>query len=123
MKAITELEGMGYTFKLDGGTLRYSYEGEGRPDLEHARSLLEYVKRHKDEAMAFLRRRLEPRPVLEVKADLEALLDEMAKATGQGDDVAERLLARWDDLNGEYGAAVGAALECIPRPHGVSCLP
>lgn len=109
MKAIAELEEMGYTFKLDGETLRYSYEGEGRPDLEHARSLLEYVKRHKEEAIAFLRRRFDPRSVLEVEADLEVLLNEMVEATGKGDDVAERLLARWEVLNQEYDTVVSAA--------------
>jgi DNA primase len=50
------------------------------------------------------------RGVLEIKADLAALLDEMAGATGEGDDVAEHLLARWNELNREYDAAVWAAL-------------
>jgi DNA primase len=49
------------------------------------------------------------RSVLEIKADLVALLDEMIGATGE-DDVAEHLLARWNELNREYDAAVWAAL-------------
>lgn len=50
------------------------------------------------------------RGVLEIKADLVALLGEMAGATGVGDDVTEHLLARWNELNREYDAAVWAAL-------------
>jgi DNA primase len=65
------------------------------------------------EALADAKPTPEMRPVLEIKADLTALLDEMAEATDQGDDVAEQLLARWDDLNGEYDVAVEAALGCV----------
>jgi len=50
------------------------------------------------------------RPVLAVKADLVALLDQMREATGCDGAEAERLLWRWDVLNAEYSAAVAGAL-------------
>jgi DNA primase len=49
------------------------------------------------------------RGVLEIKADMEKLLDEMAGVTGSGDEIAERLLTLWKELNREYDAAVWAA--------------
>jgi hypothetical protein len=53
MKAIQELEQLGYTFTLDGVSVHYAHHGE-RPDPEQVRPFLEYVGRHRDEAVAFL---------------------------------------------------------------------
>ena len=56
MRAIRELEQMGYTFTVDGDKLRATCAGD-LADADKARSLLDYVKRHKAEALAFIRER------------------------------------------------------------------
>ena len=56
MKAILEMERMGFQFVLDGGMVRYTHEGE-RPDPTDVRSFLEYLRRHRDEVVQFLRER------------------------------------------------------------------
>jgi DNA polymerase I len=55
MKAIDDLERMGYTFRLDGDLLRYSTVDV--PDVSGARALLTEIRDHKPEAVAFLRTR------------------------------------------------------------------
>ena len=57
MKAVLELEQLGYTFSLDGGTVRYSHSGE-RPAPERVQPLLDYLRRHREEAVSFLRERI-----------------------------------------------------------------
>ena len=56
MKAITDLEAMGYKFTVDGDKLRAVCDGD-LADADKVRSLLGYVKRHRDEALVFLRER------------------------------------------------------------------
>ena len=56
MKAILEMERMGFQFVLDGGMVRYTHEGE-RPDSGEVKVFLEYLRRHRDEVVQFLRER------------------------------------------------------------------
>jgi hypothetical protein len=53
MRAITDLEAMGYTFTLNGDHITYTHEGN-RPDSEIVRPLLDYLRRHRDEAIHFM---------------------------------------------------------------------
>lgn len=54
MKAILELQQLGYTFTLDGDSIRYRHRGQP-PDPQQVRPLLEYLQRHRAEALCFLR--------------------------------------------------------------------
>ena len=53
MRAITDLEELGYTFALDGENIVYTHDGDN-PDPAQVRPFLEYAKRHKAEAVRFL---------------------------------------------------------------------
>ena len=99
MKAIRELEQMGYTFATDGDELRATCDGD-QSDAGKVRTLLGYVKRHKGEALAYLRKRKQ------LEARLEHGLEVLQAATGCSDSEAERLLSHWDVVNLEYDAAV-----------------
>jgi len=59
VRAICDLEQWGYTFTLNGDDLCYTYDGE-HPDPAQVRPLLEYVRQHRDEAVAFLLERQRP---------------------------------------------------------------
>jgi hypothetical protein len=87
MKAIQELEQLGYVFTLDGGSVRYAHHGE-RPDPEQVRPFLEYVGRHRDEAVAFLRERAtleaEAMPAKETEPDYPVTLVWPADLQGVG---------------------------------------
>ena len=61
MKAILEMERMGFEFMLDGGRVRYTHEGE-RPDPAGVRAFLEYLRRHCVEVVRFLRERADAPP-------------------------------------------------------------
>jgi hypothetical protein len=54
LAAVIELSKLGYRFELAGDRLRYRYEGAGDPDLATVRPLLEAVKAHKPEVLAYL---------------------------------------------------------------------
>ena len=56
MRALTELERLGYTFTLDNNAVRYRLTGP-HPDPEMVRPLLDVLKAHKPEAIAFLKTR------------------------------------------------------------------
>jgi hypothetical protein len=56
VKAILELEHLGFTFTLEGESIHYTHDGH-RPDPEFVRPLLDYLKRHRDEAVCFLQER------------------------------------------------------------------
>ena len=86
MRAIRDLETMGYTFTLDGGAIRFTHEGE-RPDLARVRPLLEYIKRHKAEAMYFIGERFE--------VEATALLSHCDNSLGWAH--------RWADLHDRWG--------------------
>jgi len=59
MRALTELERLGYTFTLDNNAVRYRLTGP-QPDPESVRPLLGELKTHKPEAILFLRLRQLP---------------------------------------------------------------
>ncbi len=56
MRALLELERLGYRFVLDGDTIRYAHAG-ARPDPGLASSLLADLREHRDQAVSFLRAR------------------------------------------------------------------
>ena len=56
MRAIRELEQMGYTFTVGSDKLRATCDGD-LADADKVRSLLGYVKRHRDEALTYMRKR------------------------------------------------------------------
>lgn len=56
MKAILELESIGYTFFLDGDMIQYCYTGE-KLDSTQAGPLLDIIRVNKDRALGFLRSR------------------------------------------------------------------
>ena len=91
MRAIRELEAMGYTFTVDGDKLRATCDGD-LADADKARSLLGYVKRHRAEALAFLRER----SAFEVQA--EALLARCA------DTDPATWAQEWAELHDRWGA-------------------
>ena len=102
MRAIRELEQAGYTFTVDGDQVRATHSGD-IADADKLRALLGYVKRHREEALAYLRNREQ------LEARLERGLEVLEAATGCSDAEAERLLAYWDVVNAEYDAAVAGA--------------
>jgi hypothetical protein len=52
--AIQKLKAMGYRFQAEGNTLRYEWQGDGKPDPSQVRPLLALVKEHKPEVLAYL---------------------------------------------------------------------
>jgi hypothetical protein len=78
MKAILELERLGYRFTLNGATLYYTQRGE-RSDPEAVRPLIEDLRRHREAAMSFLRERVsqEARRRAGCEARATALLAQM----------------------------------------------
>jgi hypothetical protein len=68
MKAILELGKQGYECWLEDNGLHYRYVGTHAPDSQQVRPLLEYLRRHKGEAVTFLQR---------IQAEAVALLDQI----------------------------------------------
>jgi hypothetical protein len=56
VRELEKLERLGYQFILAGEELSYKHWGH-RPAEEEVRPLLEYVKQHRDELVAFLKER------------------------------------------------------------------
>ena len=54
-EAVMKLTALGYRFELQGGKVRWQWEGPGTPDPGMVRPLLDVVKAHKDEVQFFLR--------------------------------------------------------------------
>ena len=54
MRAIEELESMGYRMEVDGHAVRFCYQGKGRPDAEAAARLVEILEANEPEAVRFL---------------------------------------------------------------------
>ena len=67
MKAILELAQLGYVFELVDGRVRYTH-GNERPDPEVVRPMLDYIRRHREEAVSFLKG---------IEAEAVALLDQI----------------------------------------------
>jgi hypothetical protein len=64
IEAVRKLSSLGYRFELAGDRLRYQYHGPGKPDLDTVRPLLETVKVHKPEVLAFLSKPAMPERIL-----------------------------------------------------------
>ena len=56
MRAILDLEQVGFVFTLEGDTIRYAHNGK-RPAREFVLPRLEQIQQHREEAMSFLRQR------------------------------------------------------------------
>ena len=56
MKALLEMEEMGFKFTLKDGTIHFTHEGE-RTDPEKVRSHLAYLRHHRGQVVHFLQRR------------------------------------------------------------------
>jgi hypothetical protein len=54
IEALRKLSRLGYRFELAGDRLRYHYHGPGKPDPDMVKPLLEAVKEHKPDVMAYL---------------------------------------------------------------------
>jgi hypothetical protein len=52
--AVQKLKAMGYRFQVDGNALRYEWQGNGKPDPDLVRPLMEVVKTHKLEVLTYL---------------------------------------------------------------------
>ena len=70
MRAIVELERLGYTLTLDNNNIRYQVIG-AQPDPATVRPLLAELKEHKPEAVTFLQWRQLPERIL--IADVETI--------------------------------------------------
>ena len=64
LEAVIELSRLGYRFELAGDRLRYRYEGPGKPDPDTVRPLLETVKAHKPDVLAYLCKPASPERIL-----------------------------------------------------------
>ena len=64
IEAVKKLSSLGYRFELAGDRLRYRYEGHGKPDPDTVRPLLETVKAHKPDVLAYLSKPAPPEHIL-----------------------------------------------------------
>jgi hypothetical protein len=64
IEAVRTLANMGYRFTVNGETIKAKYEGHGKPDPETVRPLLETVKAHKPDVLAYLSRPTSPERIL-----------------------------------------------------------
>ncbi len=64
IEAVKKLSSLGYRFELAGDRLRYQYHGPGTPDPDTVRPLLETVKAHKPDVLAYLSKSAMPEHVL-----------------------------------------------------------
>jgi hypothetical protein len=55
IEAVRTLAKIGYRFTVNGDTIEAKYHGQGKPDPDMVRPLLETVKAHKPEAIYFLK--------------------------------------------------------------------
>ena len=54
IEAVKKLSSLGYRFELAGDRLRYRYEGPGEPDPRQVKPLLQTVREHKPDVLAYL---------------------------------------------------------------------
>jgi hypothetical protein len=64
IEAARRLAHLGYRFKVNGQTIKAKYEGQGELNPSQVRPLLETVKAHKPEVLAFLSKPTTPERVL-----------------------------------------------------------
>jgi hypothetical protein len=56
IEAVSKLSRLGFAFEVSGDRLRYRYQGFGEPDPHTVRPLLDLVKAHKPDVLAYLRK-------------------------------------------------------------------
>ena len=64
IEAVNKLSSLGYRFELAGDRLRYQYHGPGDPNPDTVRPLLETVKAHKPDVIAYLSKSAQPERIL-----------------------------------------------------------
>jgi len=64
IEAVRTLANMGYRFTVNGETIKAKYHGQGKPDPAQVRPLLETVKAHKPDVLAYLSRPAHPERIL-----------------------------------------------------------
>jgi hypothetical protein len=64
IEAVRKLTDLGYRFELAGDRLRYRYDGPGKPDPNTVKPLLEAVKAHKPDVLAYLSKPAMPERIL-----------------------------------------------------------
>ncbi len=64
IEAVRKLAHLGYRFAVNGETIKAKYEGPGEPDPAQVRPLLEVVKAHKPDVLAYLSKPAMPERVL-----------------------------------------------------------
>ncbi len=64
IEAVRKLSHLGYRFTVNGETIKAKYHGPGKPDPDTVRPLLETVKAHKPDVLAYLSKPAMPERVL-----------------------------------------------------------
>jgi len=64
VEAVRKLAHLGYRFVVNGETIKARHEGPGDPDPGQVRPLLETVKAHKSEVLAYLSKPVPPERIL-----------------------------------------------------------
>jgi hypothetical protein len=64
IEAVRKLAHMGYRFTVNGETIKGKYEGQGDPDPAQVKPLLEKVKTHKPDVLAYLSKPAPPERIL-----------------------------------------------------------
>ena len=55
VEAIKKLSYLGWRYNISGNTLKFGYRGQGEPDLDLVRPLLDLVREHKKDVLHFLK--------------------------------------------------------------------
>jgi len=64
IEAARRLTHLGYRFTVSGETIKAKYEGPGKPDPVMVRPLLEKLKEHKSQVLAYLSKPMTPERIL-----------------------------------------------------------
>ena len=64
IEAIRKLTYLGYRFELAGDRLRYRYEGQGEPDRDTVRPMLETIRANKPDVLVYLSKPVMPEHIL-----------------------------------------------------------
>jgi hypothetical protein len=64
IEAVSKLSRLGFAFEVNGDRVRYRYQGPDIPDPAQVRPLLETVKAHKSDVLAYLSKPAMPERIL-----------------------------------------------------------
>jgi hypothetical protein len=64
IEAMRKLANFGYRFMVNGETIKAKYYGDGKPDPDTVRPLLEVMKAHKPDVLAYLSKPANPERIL-----------------------------------------------------------